>query len=626
MMRCGSQRNRSARIALSCSSAKRRSSYIQSCSERAAARLRREHGDEADDVARKPGPQAGGDAPRARRASTGGRRSGRPRDRMSTPICASTAAIGSRSRGGGAGDLDFAAGDRRRRRPTMRPRCSRRAACAWRRAAAPAARCGWSTSPTPVDAARPSLTRNSQSSATCGSQAAWRISVAPRGLRRGQQRGFGAGHRRFEQIHRRAGQSVRRLEPMAGRSFDDARAHRDERVQVRRDRPARRKIAAGRREHRAARPAEQRAEQQHRSAQPADERRIRLGRPDVAARDAQRRSCPRLRPRRRAIAAARSSRPRRESAAHCESRRSRPSAGTPPAAAAPRSCCLRRRCGPTAGVRRQSPDQPCTLGAAAPLQQPTVELAQKHDFVPQLDAEPIAHGRARGLDRARGCRARSRCRRSRRSWRAWPRCTRRRCDGPSARRDRPARRPTAECRPARDRAPGPDSGTCSPALGSASGCVRLRYASDARAIARSASGVAGRDARNSAHTQNLAASAAAGSCRRQTPSRAPRPSTSSPVAADEPARRAPGRRCSGRRSARCRRSRRRRCPACPAHASSPASPRPIVQRTSPLIVTPASARTTIRRRLRDAVSRSRIDDTANARRRRRRRSSRRRAS
>ena len=52
MMRCGSQRNRSARIALSCSSAKRRSSYIQSWTQRAAARLRRQHGHEADDVAR----------------------------------------------------------------------------------------------------------------------------------------------------------------------------------------------------------------------------------------------------------------------------------------------------------------------------------------------------------------------------------------------------------------------------------------------------------------------------------------------------------------------------------------------------------------------------------------------
>ena len=59
---------------------------------------------------------------------------------------------------------------------------------------------------------------------------------------------------------------------------------------------------------------------------------------------------------------------------------------------------------------------------------------------------------------------------------------------PSARRDRRARRPTAECRRA-PVAPGDrGSGRCSRRSATPSGCVRLRYASDARAMARSASG------------------------------------------------------------------------------------------------------------------------------------------
>ena len=98
------------------------------------------------------------------------------------------------------------------------------------------------------------------------------------GLRRGQQRRFRAGDRRLEQIHRRAVRPLGRFERVAGRVVDDARAHRDQRAQVRRDRAPRRKIAAGRRELRAPDAAEQRAEQQHRSAQPADQRGIRLRR------------------------------------------------------------------------------------------------------------------------------------------------------------------------------------------------------------------------------------------------------------------------------------------------------------------------------------------------------------
>ncbi len=136
----------------------------------------------------------------------------------------------------------------------------------------------------------PIAARNWQSSATCGSQAALRISVGPLRLRRGEQRGLGAGDRRLEQIHRRAGQSaVGGFEAMARLVLDDARAHRAERAHVRRDRAARGEIAARRRQTRPAGAAEQRAQQQHRSAQPADQARIRLGRHDIAAGDPQRR-------------------------------------------------------------------------------------------------------------------------------------------------------------------------------------------------------------------------------------------------------------------------------------------------------------------------------------------------
>ena len=63
-----------------------------------------------------------------------------------------------------------------------------------------------------VDARRPWPAGSAHSSATCGSQAALRISVTPCGLRRREQRRLGAGDRGLEQVHRGAVQAVRRLE------------------------------------------------------------------------------------------------------------------------------------------------------------------------------------------------------------------------------------------------------------------------------------------------------------------------------------------------------------------------------------------------------------------------------
>jgi hypothetical protein len=65
-------------------------------------------------------------------------------------------------------------------------------------------------------------------------------------------------------------QAVGGFEDMT-RARDEARPHRFERFEVRRDRSPRREIAAGRREMRASTPGEQRSEQQDGAAQPPDE-------------------------------------------------------------------------------------------------------------------------------------------------------------------------------------------------------------------------------------------------------------------------------------------------------------------------------------------------------------------
>ena len=77
---------------------------------------------------------------------------------------------------------------------------------------------------------------------------------------RREERRLGPCDRRFVQIHRRRRQTIRRFEMVPG-SGDDARAHADERVEMRRDGAPRRKIAARLRKPRAPASRQQRTEQ-----------------------------------------------------------------------------------------------------------------------------------------------------------------------------------------------------------------------------------------------------------------------------------------------------------------------------------------------------------------------------
>ena len=116
-----------------------------------------------------------------------------------------------------------------------------------------------------------------------------------------------------------------------------------QRVEMRVDRAARREVAARRREARAAAAREQRAEQQHGAAQPADERRsgssfITVGhRTRSVVVPMPSTSAPRSSSRRAITSTSRDARHVGEDALL------RRSAGTRPAAAARRSCCLRPR-------------------------------------------------------------------------------------------------------------------------------------------------------------------------------------------------------------------------------------------------------------------------------------------
>jgi hypothetical protein len=106
---------------------------------------------------------------------------------------------------------------------------------------------------------------------------------------RRKQRGLGAGDRRLVEIDGRRPQAVRRFEHVAC-AFDLTRAHRLERLEMRRKRAARWEIAAGRRQVRTSTPREQRPEQQHGAAQPSDERAVGLVFHDRRAAHAQRRA------------------------------------------------------------------------------------------------------------------------------------------------------------------------------------------------------------------------------------------------------------------------------------------------------------------------------------------------
>ena len=138
-------------------------------------------------------------------------------------------------------------------------------------------------------------------------------------------------------------QPVRRFEDVV-RAVDVARAHRLQRVEVRRDRASRREVAAGRRDVRLARaaPAAARAAAPTRAARPTS---VRSGACVVSSR--------RPHPQRGRADALHLGTDVEQQARHHldvadarhvgEHALRRRSAGTPRAAAAPRSCCLRRQ-------------------------------------------------------------------------------------------------------------------------------------------------------------------------------------------------------------------------------------------------------------------------------------------
>jgi len=88
-----------------------------------------------------------------------------------------------------------------------------------------------------------------------------------------EQRRLGARDRRLVEIHRGGLESFRHFEPVP-RTRKNPRAHGLERLEMRGNRTACRKVAARQRESGAAAPREQRTYQQHRTAQAADERRV----------------------------------------------------------------------------------------------------------------------------------------------------------------------------------------------------------------------------------------------------------------------------------------------------------------------------------------------------------------
>ena len=128
-----------------------------------------------------------------------------------------------------------------------------------------------------------------------------------------------------------------------------------------------------------------------------------------------------------------------------------------------------------------------------------------------------------------------------------------------------------------------------PALGVSSGCVLLRYASDSRAIGAKRRRIAGRT-QNTRRQQHFAGSLQAASIVAEFHRRGRKIARLAvELPRDAPIR--PARRSAGRPNARCRKRRPRRCPASPPTLPAQRVPRPIVHRTSPLIVTAASART-----------------------------------
>ena len=105
---------------------------------------------------------------------------------------------------------------------------------------------------------------------------------------RRQERGLGARDRRFVEVIRRRLETVWRLQRVSG-CLGDAHAHVPQRVKMRPDAAARREIAAGRRDDGAASTSQERPHQQHRPAKAPDQRPIGLVLCHLLAADAQRR-------------------------------------------------------------------------------------------------------------------------------------------------------------------------------------------------------------------------------------------------------------------------------------------------------------------------------------------------
>ena len=107
-------------------------------------------------------------------------------------------------------DRDLAAGDRGEADEARRPRCARARSGTRRRRSRSTPSMRSMFEPMPSICA-PSETRNRQRSCTCGSQAAFPITVSPVGEHGGHDRVLGAGHARLVEEHARAraGRSAR---------------------------------------------------------------------------------------------------------------------------------------------------------------------------------------------------------------------------------------------------------------------------------------------------------------------------------------------------------------------------------------------------------------------------------
>ena len=158
----------------------------------------------------KPGHSPVVDSPIRRPASRARREAGRRRASSDLHPLQHRRPPASRSDARDALDVDRAAGDRRHDRPAAGLDVVAAQACVapCRRARPfdPDRRRAVALTPTPI------ARRNWHNSTTCGSQAAWRISVDAAGGRGGEERRLGAGDRRLVEVHRGAGQAVGRLE------------------------------------------------------------------------------------------------------------------------------------------------------------------------------------------------------------------------------------------------------------------------------------------------------------------------------------------------------------------------------------------------------------------------------